>query len=327
MEVILHAFKSSENCLEMCDKDRHVGASKLVLVFHVVLLNRRINLFLQHSNLVQFEILQCLLQNILKSILALLHQLAQRFFRFVALWIDDLDWVSVYLGVPEFDLALVNCKLDDVVAKRVISVVAWINSFLHLQLVIVEELFEEARFWVLVELWAYQATRAVPCTLLAGGVYLDLLFSYLVHPLIATALIAWALSVWLGPSYWTELRVLHISILRVDHHGLGLLASPYIISLLLNIGCLHLVHLRFDGYLDLAVAMINFLRMLEFLQVALIALYSRRLCKLFQVLSKCLIVSLLAVVSNILSAERKNRIFGDPAHFIEFGLNVFLIDL
>ena len=91
MEVVLHAFKSSENCLEMGDKDRHIGASELVLILHVVLLNRRIDLFLQHSNLVQFEILQCLLQNVLKSVLALLHQLTQRFFRFVALWIDDLD--------------------------------------------------------------------------------------------------------------------------------------------------------------------------------------------------------------------------------------------
>ena len=91
MEVILHAFKSAQNGLKVIYKDGHVGASKLALVLHVVLLHRCINLFLQDSDLVQFEIFQGLLQHVLKSIFALLHQLSQRFFRFVTLRIDDLD--------------------------------------------------------------------------------------------------------------------------------------------------------------------------------------------------------------------------------------------
>ena len=123
MEVIFHALKCTLNSMEVIDKNRHVSAPILVLILHVILLNRSSNLFLQDSDLIQFEILQCFLQNILKSIFALLYQLSQRFLRFVTLWIDDLDLVSVHLCVSEFDLALVDCELNDVVAQRVISMI------------------------------------------------------------------------------------------------------------------------------------------------------------------------------------------------------------
>ena len=52
MEVVLHAFKRAQDCLEVVDKDLHVCASKLVLIFHVIPLHCRIDFFLEYIDLV-----------------------------------------------------------------------------------------------------------------------------------------------------------------------------------------------------------------------------------------------------------------------------------
>ena len=60
--------------MEVVDKIRHVRASKLLLILHLILLHRRINLFLQDFDLLILKILHCLIQNCYKQTLALLHQ-------------------------------------------------------------------------------------------------------------------------------------------------------------------------------------------------------------------------------------------------------------
>ena len=160
------------------------------------------------------------------------------------------------------------------------------NPLLHFQLVIVKELLKEARFGVFVELRAHQASRAVPRAHLARGINLYLLLrSLLLHPLIPVqklmVMIAALSPLERGslsaPRSVTEGGVaataatLHHHIFAfhgVDHHsGLGLLLAPpdQIIGLLLHHGSLQLVDLRLDGYLNLTVTMIYFLRMLKFL--------------------------------------------------------------
>ena len=55
------------------------------------------------------------------------------------------------------------------------------DPILHLQLVIVEELLEKARFRVLIELGTDEATGAIASTSLTTGVDLDLFLRCLVH--------------------------------------------------------------------------------------------------------------------------------------------------
>ena len=60
--------------MEVVDKIRHVGASKLLLILHVILVHRGINFFLQDFNLIKLEILHGLIENSYKQTLALLDQ-------------------------------------------------------------------------------------------------------------------------------------------------------------------------------------------------------------------------------------------------------------
>ena len=56
--------------------------------------------------------------------------------------------------VLELNLAVSNLKLDEIVAKRVLSMITSEDSFSHLKLFIVKELLGKARYGVFVELGA-----------------------------------------------------------------------------------------------------------------------------------------------------------------------------
>ena len=68
------------------------------------------------------------------------------------------------------------------------TMVASKYALFDLELVIVEELFEKARFGIFVELRADEASRTITRASLARSINLDLLFRRFMHPLMISAL-------------------------------------------------------------------------------------------------------------------------------------------
>ena len=150
--------------MEIGHEDWHVRASELCFVGHIVALYGLRNEALKFLDLIVFEVVESLLEYVLQLLLALLDKFARAVPLGVLLRTHNLNSVRIDLSIAEADLRLVDKKLDDVVTERVLAVIALEDSAFHLKLVVVKELFEEARLRVLVKLHTDLATLRIDQT-------------------------------------------------------------------------------------------------------------------------------------------------------------------